>query len=281
MKRGLLAIALGVFASSAYGAPLNNTLFLHHFDGPIGSGADTADYANGDPTEQVPTPFGHGGQIVSSPAKFGAGALYRTDGSTIGGRVEYKTAGNYDPNLGTIEMWINSATLTTSTGFDGLWGTVTGSGNTDARMYIYSVGGVRTLGAYQQNGGGAFWEEEQAIPAALLTDNEWHHVAWAFDTANGKAATWWDGHLLRNTPDAGTISPRTTFNNTLFHIGENQNGSAAFPGYIDEFRISDKVQYDTTNSFTPPTAPFAVPEPASLALLATAGLLMGRRRRKA
>lgn len=279
MKRGLLAMALGVFATGALGAPINNTLFLHHFDGPVGSGADTADYANGDPAEQVPTPFGHGGQIVTSPSKFGGGSLLRTNGVDIGGRVEYSAAGNYNPNLGTVEMWINSASLTTSTSFDGLWGTVTGSGNTDVRMYIYSVGGVRTLGAYQLNGGGAFWEEEQAIPAALLTDNEWHHVAWAFDTANGKAATWWDGHLLRNTPDAGTIASRTTFNNTLFHIGENQNGSGTFPGYIDEFRISDKMQYDTTQSFIAPTGPFAVPEPASLGLLATAGLLLARRRR--
>ena len=55
------------------------------------------------------------------------------------------------------------------------------------------------------------------------------------------------------------MNPRTTFNNTRFHIGEVQGGSAPWPGLIDEFRISDSIVYDMNSNFTPPTAPFAAP----------------------
>ena len=254
------------------------TTFLNHFDtaAPNG-GAGAADFAVGSTAQQAPLPFGFGGQIVSSPAKFGS-SLYRTDGNTVGGRVKYSIANNWDVNKGTIEMWVYGSGVTGG-GFVGLMGSDTASGNADVRMYIYDVGGVRTLGAYQQNGGGSFWEIEQAIPAALLNDNAWHHVAWSYDTANAKTATWWDGQLLRNTPDAGTVNPRTSMTNTLFHVGENQAGSGTFPGYIDEMRISNSLVYNMNSGFTPPTAPFAVPEPGSLAVLASVTGLIARRRR--
>jgi hypothetical protein len=257
-KRSVLLLVVLGMTSPAWSA----TTFLHHFDNPLGDGANTADYAVGNPNQIKPIPFGFGGQIVSSPAKFG-NSLLRTNGVDIGGRVEYSVAGNYTPNKGTIEMWINAPDIL-SGGFVGLWGTDTGTGRADIRMYIYDVAGVRTLGAYMSGAGGGFWEIEQPIPEGLLTSNVWHHVAWAFDmtpaaVADRKSATWWDGQLLRNTPDSGTFAPRTTFNNTLFHIGENQQGSAPFPGYIDEFRISDNIVYDTTQSFTPPSAPFTIP----------------------
>jgi hypothetical protein len=249
---------------------------LHHLDvgDPVNNGAGTADFAVGVATEQIGLPLGPGGTTVAG-GKFG-NALNRG----TGGRVEYQTAGNYDVNKGTIEMWVKGPGVT-SGGFVGLWGTDTSSGAGDIRMYIYDTGAGRTLGAYQNGAGGAFWEIEQAIPTPLVNDTEWHHVAWAFDTNAGVTATWWDGQLLRNTPDAGTVNPRTSFTGTLFHIGENQAGSALWPGSIDEFRISNTIVYDTNSSFTPPTAPFQVPEPSSLALLAlgcVAASGIGRRR---
>jgi hypothetical protein len=192
--------------------------------------------------------------------------------------VKYNIANNWDVNKGTVEMWVYGDGVTGG-GFVGLMGSDTASGNADVRMYIYDVGGVRTLGAYQQNGGGTFWEIEQAIPAALTTNNQWHHVVWEFDAANAKTATFWDGQMLRNTPDSGTVNARTSMTNTLFHIGENQAGSGTFPGYIDEFRISDSIVYPMTGNFTPPTAPFAVPEPATLGVALAAGGLVTRRRR--
>jgi hypothetical protein len=271
MLKNLAFVALITVSAPVFAA----TTFLHHFDSPLGGAPGDADYAAGNPSTVIGPPAGVGGAIVTG-GQFG-NALDRT----VGGRIAYSTAGNYNPNKGTIEMWIKSADILGG-GFVGLWGSDTSSGNTDIRMYIYDVGGVRTLGAYQLGGrtsGNGFWEIEQAIPDALLTDNVWHHVAWAFDCAAGKTATWWDGVLLRNTPDAGTVVPRQTFNNTRFLIGENQTGSAPFPGSIDEFRISDDVVYDTTASFTPPSAPFAIPEPSALGFVAMGCLGLVRRRK--
>jgi hypothetical protein len=271
-----IAAAMGVFGQAPKASA--DTTFLHHFDigDPVNNGAGTASYAAGNPLELVGPPNGPGGLTVT-PGKFG-NALYRYDGNTIGGRVEYATAGNYDVNKGTIEMWVKGPGVTGG-GFVGLWGThVSPSGN-DIRMYIYDTGAGRTLGAYQLGAGGSFWEIEQAIPLGLLDDTNWHHVAWAFDTNAGQTATWWDGQLLRNTPDSGTVNPRTSFTATQMHIGENQNGSAPFPGYIDEFRISNTIVYNINSSCNPPTAPFQVPEPAAAALLAIGTALLPVRRR--
>jgi hypothetical protein len=269
----ILAAAAGVLGAASQASA--DTTFLHHFDvgDPVNNGAGPASYAAGNPAQQIGLPLGPGGTTVAG-GKFG-NALDRG----TGGRVEYQTAGNYDVNKGTIEMWIKGPGVTNS-GFFGLWGTDTGSGAGDIRMYIYDTGAGRTLGAYQLNGGGSFWEIEQAIPAALLDNTSWHHVAWAYDTVAGITATWWDGQLLRNTPDAGVVNPRTAFTGTLFHIGENQAGSALWPGSIDEFRISNTIVYDTTRSFTPPIAPFPVPEPSALAIVALGSVVMAGLRRR-
>jgi len=264
--------ALALTASPVLAAGVNNTLFLNHFDSPIAGGAGPADYANGDPAEQIGLPLGPGGTVSATNPKFGAASLDRS----TGGRVEYNTAGNFDASKGTIEMWVRGSGVTGG-GFVGLWGTDTGSGSGDIRMYIYDTGAGRTLGAYMNQGlSGTFWEIEQPIPLANLDSTNWHHVAWTYDTTAGTTATYWDGTQIRNTPDAGTVNPHP-ITNTLMHIGENQAGSATFPGFIDEFRISDNIRY--TGNFTPPTAPFAVPEPASLATVTLAGLAMIRRRR--
>ena len=199
---------------------------------------------------------------------------------TSGGRVEYNTAGNWNPQVGTIEMWVKGNGVSSDTGFQGLWGTDTGTGNgADYRMYIYNTGAGRTLGAYMNGGaGGTFWEIEQAIPTNLLDNTSWHNVVWEYNTTTGQTATFWDGNLLRNVPDTGTVNDHGA-TNTLFHIGENQTGSAPWDGSIDEFRISDVMRYPTNANFTPQTAPFAVPEPASLAMLALGGAMMLRRRK--
>jgi hypothetical protein len=237
-----------------------DTTFLHHFDvgSPINNGAGTADYAKGNPAQLVNPPSGPGGQVIAG-GKFGNALDH-----TTGGRIQYSTADNFNPNKGTMEMWIKGTGITGGT-FQSLWGTDTTSGNTDIRFYIYNDqanDNLRSLGGYQQNGGGSFWEIERAIPADKLDSTNWHHVVWQYDSTPGAESTalWWDGILLGNTPDDGfAVNPRTDFSNTRMHIGESQGGSAPFFGHIDEFRISDSLIYDINGNFTPPTSPFQAP----------------------
>lgn len=263
---GAIVLGLGSTTPAAFGA----TTFLHHFDvgDPLNNGAYRADYAAGDPNQLfVPAAGQSAGQIVSG-GKFG-NALSKPDPFA---RVLYSTAGNVNVNKGTIEMWIKGPGVTgtgspSQSGFRSLWGLDTSSGNTDIRMYIYNDNandGLRSLGAYQLNGGGSFWEIERPIPVEKLDDTNWHHAVWQFDATPGSASTalWWDGVLLGNAPDDGfAVSPRTSSDNTRFLVGESQTGSAPWPGLIDEFRISDDLVYDPNGDFIPPTAPFATPTP--------------------
>jgi hypothetical protein len=250
-------IALAFWACSV-GQAIAVTTFLNHFDvgNPINGGAGTAEYAVGNPNQLIGPPSGPGGLIVAG------GRFNNALDHTTGGRIQYATAGNYDPNKGTIEMWVKGNGVT-DTSFQSLWAVDTSSGNTDIRMYIYNDqvnDGLRSLGGYQLNGGGDFWEIERPIPADKLDNTNWHHAVWQFDTVGGVTALWWDGVLLGNTPDDGyTVNPRTTFSNTRMHIGESQAGSAPWKGYIDELRISNDLVYDINSDFTPPTAPFQAP----------------------
>lgn len=268
--RSLAAAILLAAADAALADGINNTRFLHHFDvsntDPVFSGKPgNADYAFGSPmiyTETPPFSNAPGGQIVNSPVKFGGGSLLRTDLATVGGRVEYDVENNFNLPRGTIDMWVNSSQLSTSNAFWGLWGTRSSVAPGDIRMYIYNTGGGRTLGAYMIGDDGVpnRWEIEQPIPVGLLTNNAWHHVAWEWDLSLGVSATYWDGHLLRDTASFGSVHYAGDLASqfiTRFHIGENQGGSAPFPGYMDEFRISDVRRYNGV-SFTPPTAPYSL-----------------------
>jgi len=266
----LATAAMLATASLATAAGIDNTLFLHHFDvqntDPIFAGKPgNADYANGSGqiyTEIPPFSNAPGGQIASSPVKFGAGSLLR-NAPGVGGRVMFDTENNFNVQRGTIDMWVNSSQLSSSTSFWGLWGTqVGGTFPGDLRMYIYNTGAGRTLGAYMIGDDDVAnrWEVEQSIPLPLLTNNAWHHVAWEWDISLGVSATYWDGQLLRSAASFGNVHYAGNLPDqfvTRFHVGENQSGSAPFPGYIDEFRISDARRYNAS-SFTPPTAPYSV-----------------------
>ena len=79
----LATAAILATASFATAAGIDNTLFLHHFDvqntDPIFAGKPgNADYANGSSqiyTEIPPFSNAPGGQLVSSPVKFGANGM--------------------------------------------------------------------------------------------------------------------------------------------------------------------------------------------------------------
>lgn len=268
MQRKVFA-SLFLFAPTTLAGGINNTIFLHHFDAGntdpnFVNKASDADYAAGSAAVYTqPPPFSNapGGQFVNSPAKFGAGSLLRFDGASVGGRVEYDFADNFNLSRGTIDMWVNSATMATDGAFRGLWGTeIFGTVASDIRMYVYNTGAGRTLGAYMIDDLGAaeHWETEGVIAPANLTNNTWHHVAWEWDLSQQKSFIYWDGQKLASGATNGkSIRYTGTPSTPHFHIGENQAGSGSFPGYFDEFRISDVMRYNGAN-FTPPTAPYSL-----------------------
>lgn len=271
MKYTSLAVA-GILAATGTALAVPGTLFVHQFDGALGTAAGAADYAQGNPNQLVGPPDGPGGTEV-------AGLYGNALNRATGGRVQYETAGNYNVQRGTIEMWINYPSFQ---GFGGLWSTVNAGSATpgDVRMYVFNAGGGNYgFGGYMTDSAGApgRWECENSVPAAIAAVNTWHHVAWCWDTAAATTSIYWDGQQLRNTPDVGVVNNYDGALPTQMHIGENQLGSAPFNGLIDSFRISDVVRY--TGNFTPQSTPFAsVPEPTGLAALAGAALVLRRRK---
>jgi hypothetical protein len=85
-----------------------------------------------------------------------------------------------------------------------------------------------------------------------------------------------DGVIVANTV-SGTVGSVTVVAPD-FEIGTMQSSTGqTFNGLIDEFRISDTDVYNGV-AFTPPTSPFAIPEPSALGLIALAGTGLLRRR---
>jgi hypothetical protein len=264
MSYRLLAAAAALSLSSvAIGAGFNNALFVHHFDQPIGAAPGDADYANGSAS-----PVGTGGQIVSSPVKYGTGAL---DHKNVGGTLTYPTAGNFNLPAGTVEMWVNTAAYAGSYG--GLFA-ATIAGNEDIRWQRTAAGKLEAY-MYHAAGSGIWWVETNANPPQM-TDNEWHHIAWTWDFAADSTHIYIDGQVADTARSAGALSYSGGIKPT-FEIGTIQNGSAGWNGWIDDFRISDIDRYHGQN-FTPP-GELPIPEPGTLALVSLGGLAALRRRR--
>jgi hypothetical protein len=265
----LSGIALAGGAASWAVPAAAATTFLAHFDSnsyDIGADRIDADYAVG-------SALGNslGGDISTSQFKFADGSY------DVGGSLQFDTAGNFNVSAGTIEMWFKSD-LWADNQFNGFFGTF-GSGQPDIRMQKTNA---QRIEAYMYNGGKIWYVE---TPANLVVDTNWHHLAWDWDLSTNTSALYLDGVVVSNNL-TGNFTPTSDLDYlgsvpAKFQVGAVGAGSAQFQGFIDELRISNVALYNGADfSGNLPTAPYPIPEPASLGLLGLLGAsLMSRCRR--
>ncbi len=80
-------------------------------------------------------------------------------------------------------------------------------------------------------------------PAGTLSDGDWHHVAWVYDstiTTTNRYRLYVDGvqqlqHALASTTDALLL-------NKVLYIGSRANSGLKFTGELDDLRISDQAR---------------------------------------
>lgn len=258
------------YQSGPVGAParpnatvLDHTLFIASYDGNTGNGGLDADFARG-ATQAIGT-----GGVLAGPGKFGAGAL---DSVTASGTVNYPSAGNFNVERGTVEMWIK-ATNWDDGEFAGFFNIRTPNPNPgdpalcDIRLQKTATGRLQAYAASADGDGlVTSWSITTSDPVSL--DGEWHHLAWSWDENVNMSYLYLDGNVIADfgatfappTPNPGaTVGlPQIDFLGTVgdaIEIGSVQGGSAPFNGLIDELRISGIDLYQG-GAFTPSGAPF-------------------------
>lgn len=135
-----------------------------------------------------------------------------------------------------------------------------------------------------RDGGGANSELETS---PIFDDSDWHHLVFLRDAVNQELRVYIDGqHDLGAVSCCGNEGGVGSLSNAgPLAIGAETNGSNAFPGSIDDFRLYDVAlnNAQVAEIFNNGQGDFLIPEPGSL-LMCCWGLallsLCGWRRRK-
>ena len=136
----------------------------------------------------------------------------------------------------TVELWIKPNSVASGTKM--LVDFRPTSSDTAANLYLSGS----TLAFQSANGAGSI------TGATNLVVDTWYHVAVV--RASGVTKLY-----LNGTQEGSNLADTTNYGSTRpIKIGANLNGGAAFPGYIDDFRVSTNARY--TANFTAPTGMF-------------------------
>jgi hypothetical protein len=214
-------------------------------------------------------------QSTSHPGTFGTGvtlgqpsaaAILNTAIKTNGTATPITIAGSSEfDNIGTgdfsVEMWFNTSNIATREDLFNHKGTsgsdlgIQLSSETADHLSIFHTSGFTI---------------SSTVP---VTANTWHHLALTRVGATGAETLYLDGNVIGSATDLQTL----TTNTGTMTIGNKTSGTPRiFTGSIDEFAF-----YNTALTPAQIQADIAaVPEPATLGLLATGSLaLLARRRR--
>jgi hypothetical protein len=193
--------------------------------------------------------------ISNAQAKFGP-ASFTTNG-VAAGAVVIPDAVQYRTVTGdmTYECWAMCANTGQSAGF-----LCKDSGASPwARLQYVS-------GAWQ-----LLTDQSSGTPALSVTGNpvvnQWFHLALV-----RYQGTW---TIYQNGVALGNVAGNATFGNNTSNLilGNNNNLTSPWQGYIDEFRVSNVARY--TTGFTPPTGPFTTDANTMLLMHLDASVLNG------
>lgn len=222
---------------------MQRTLLHASYDGNTGNGGIDADFARGSNVA-----IGNGGSIDTGGKHGGA-----MDSYTASGTVNYPVEGNFSADAGTVEMWVKTSTWSNGE-FAGFFD-VYKAGQVDIRLQ--KTNGDRLQAYAADIVGGSSWS---ITSAPISLDADWHHVAWTWDENVNMTFLYLDGIPIANMSNV-SISNLTgvdflgSLTDATIEVGSIQDGSGAFQGLIDEFRISNYDLYQG-GTFTPQGTPF-------------------------
>jgi len=179
--------------------------------------------------------FNGDAQLDTAQKKFGTTSLL-LDGT--GDYLSIATSTEFGFGTGdfTVETWIRPANVASGTKM--LVDFRPTSSDTAANLYLSGS----TLAFQSANGAGSI------TGTTNLVVDTWYHVAVV--RASGVTKLY-----LNGTQEGSDLTDTTDYGSTRpIKIGANLNGSAVFPGHIDDLRVSTNARY--TAAFTAPTGMF-------------------------
>ncbi|MEO1996779.1 MAG: LamG domain-containing protein [Planctomycetaceae bacterium] len=193
--------------------------------------------------------------INTTSSKFGAGSLDTTGVFQGGNGLKYDTASNFNPLAGTIDFWMQMPNPYNNVRQD-LFSIFAGGYTGDFGLYINDNGDRLTL-FVDVNGVQQWVQHSQGgLANAVLSDGNWHHIAWEWDTVAEISSLYVDGvaEAFSLAEPQHSVSFAGGTLGTDMEIGSRQGGYDAFQGNIDDLRIFDTAIYNQVPSFTPPTS---------------------------
>lgn len=172
-------------------------------------------------------------QISTSVYKYGTGSMYFDGSSYLTGKssTNFSFTGDF-----TIECWVY---LTTASGTKTIFTNRSSYANPTGLAWVTQSGSA-ALSIYTNSG-------FSAASSTAITTNTWTHVAL---TRSGSTITQW-----LNGVSVANVTNSSSFTDALCYIGANNSAAEYWPGYIDDFRITNGIaRY--SNTFTVPTTVF-------------------------